>query len=1434
MADNPINFADWISGDELLQAAAKSVRSLKTDVNTLSKTVGEDSVRIKAGFEAIATATQGLVAALPKLKLIDPAEAKLLTDYIKQVGDLKKAKEDFRKTEEAQATIQRQLSEATKQATKAVDEQKLALKAAVAANDLDGQRKAAALREIKIQTDQVSKALRGANSELTAAKGSYDALVIENNKLLASLHALEGGLNSGSQEAVKLKKQIFDNTQTLKDFDAETNRAFRSVGDYAKGFAPLVQELAKARAAQNSLAAGSEEYSRQQIRVAGFQTAAQKSAAQMGLSYQQAEARIEAVTAAIQPLANNLVRLEKEQEAVAQGAGRESEAFRKIGFQIESTKKQLNDAATATDQVATKSGGLTTQLGFNREGFAQFAGQLAVSYVGLQAIATGITAVFQANVKLSDALADVHKTTGLTADEADRLVDSLKKLDTRTSLAGLLDIAKVGGQLGILKGDIQGFVETMDIANQALGDDFTGGAEQIATELGKIAGVFRKELGPDIPSNLLAIGSAINEIGAEGAATAPFLADVALRVGAVASTSGVGLKNVLAYAAVLQEMGFSAEVSGTALGRLFSTLSSRTEAAFKIAQKANPALTLKEFTRLVNTDFNAAIQVFLRGLNAGGKTTTALSAQLDTLKLKSGEAKNVIITLAQNTELFAERQKTANDQLRDATSLSEEARIKQETLGGSVDRTTNSISNLFTSGAGGRFLKFLVDMVRVNVDDFARDFDNIGRAVDFIKNKFTGAAKPQEDFTKAIVANVTAIEKQAGANQRLLDSYTTLAATANRTEGQRLDLARTRAQLIAQFGTDEAEAIQKSINNDLLKAESHRQVLRQDLANYDRSTKELTEKAATYQQTLNQQEKGFTAAQIARIKEVAQARLDSERRSGKPFQLEGRSLNPELEPAIAANMRLLKTEQDLAAQSVTRGNLVQALTKLSPPALKATKDQTDANKDEAESEETLGRTARERAQGVVDGIKDEISANQRRIEELKQYLAQQGKLFDDQQITSQVYAQEVAGGQDLLTQLERKGTEARIRLVEAESAEKLAAAESDRVRQRSKKNVTQAELTDIEGQYAQRRINILNNELRDKAKIEEEDAKKRGAVESLNFRLPVDNIKLQKELEDADKTLEKGNAQTLKRMSDYNDELQRTYEKDVANKRDAEERKKDLIQRGVQTGTALVQAGFDIQGANLEAQAQREQAQYDRDIKNAGDNAKLKAAIEAEHERKQAAIKRKQAQNEKAQAIFSIVINTAAAILKDLSTYGLPFALPFMATDAVIGGIQLAVVNAQKAPAYFRGRENGPAEFAIVADKGPELIQEKKTGAFRFVAEEGLTYLNAGDKVFTAERTREMMAAAGNDLQALQHPAKVGAAVATATDGIQQNRLNILSAGRPGELAEIRDAIKGQTAAMKNLKQVTVNLRGEQAGAEISHNGNLTRYHNQRMQQFGD
>lgn len=138
----------------------------------------------------------------------------------------------------------------------------------------------------------------------------------------------------------------------------------------------------------------------------------------------------------------------------------------------------------------------------------------------------------------------------------------------------------------------------------------------------------------------------------------------------------------------------------------------------------------------------------------------------------------------------------------------------------------------------------------------------------------------------------------------------------------------------------------------------------------------------------------------------------------------------------------------------------------------------------------------------------------------------------------------------------------------------------------------------------------------------------------------------------------------------------------------------------------------------------------------AGSNATARLAIEKEFNAKIAAEKRKQAILDKEAAIFNIAINTAVAVLKVTSEVGLaaPFLIPAI---IALGAIEAALVAARPLPAFRTGTQNAPEGFARVGEDGPELIENKR--GLRIAHKQQVTWLESGDKVFTAEQTRKIL-----------------------------------------------------------------------------------------------
>lgn len=114
---------------------------------------------------------------------------------------------------------------------------------------------------------------------------------------------------------------------------------------------------------------------------------------------------------------------------------------------------------------------------------------------------------------------------------------------------------------------------------------------------------------------------------------------------------------------------------------------------------------------------------------------------------------------------------------------------------------------------------------------------------------------------------------------------------------------------------------------------------------------------------------------------------------------------------------------------------------------------------------------------------------------------------------------------------------------------------------------------------------------------------------------------------------------------------------------------------------------------------------YTTDAQEAKENNQKKYISEKELEDKKLALKRKAAIAEKASAVFSIGLNTAMAVMSALSTQPfMPLGLAMAVVAGAMGAAQLAIALSKPLPQYAKGRKGGAGEFALVGEKGPELM----------------------------------------------------------------------------------------------------------------------------------
>jgi len=338
-------------------------------------------------------------------------------------------------------------------------------------------------------------------------------------------------------------------------------------------------------------------------------------------------------------------------------------------------------------------------------------------------------AAFSHNVEISDSFVDVQRTAKLSGDQVDELGEKLKKINTRTSLEGLLDIGFIGGRLGVAKEDLVGFITTVDQLSVVLKKEFPGGADAVATALGKIISVYKitQKEGITLEQALNNTGSTFLELAHNGQVTVQYLQDFSLRTAGVAQIAKISLPTMLAYGAVLSQAGITAQVAGSSVTRLISSLSTKRDKYFAIAQLADSTLTIEKFTNLINTDTKSALELFFRGLKAGNPTQTEFGDRLKTLALTTGAAKNAVIALAENQDLLFEKTRIANKANEDGTSVAHNFELANNSLAASFEKIGNAIANSFTDSAFARKLAELLNSLtdnRSEAEKLAAEFAN--------------------------------------------------------------------------------------------------------------------------------------------------------------------------------------------------------------------------------------------------------------------------------------------------------------------------------------------------------------------------------------------------------------------------------------------------------------------------------------------------------------------------------------------------------------------------------------------------------------------------------------------------------------------------------------------------------------------------------------
>lgn len=362
------------------------------------------------------------------------------------------------------------------------------------------------------------------------------------------------------------------------------------------------------------------------------------------------------------------------------------------------------------DQIKNRIGELTgkadaAKMSFGKlaDGFNKYFAIVTAGLAVFSGFALSVKSMITAQGELDDSLADIRKTTGMTAAEVQNLNTQLGKIDTRTSRQDLRAMAVVAGQLGISTDQVYSFVDSVDKLNVALGDEISGGAEEVAKTMGTLRNVLTDMKSANISDDMLRLGNAVNVLGAAGFATAPVVSDFANRIGGIGIPLGLTSDEVLGLSATLQELNVSTERGGTAVTKILQKMTTNVGDFAKIA-----GMNVKPFTELVNRDLFGAFTKVLEGSKRGGQSATLLAGIIKELEISGAGASEVFAKVGNNIGMLNEKVSLAGKSLQNTDSIMNEFNLKNMTLGAVLDKLQKSFYNLITMPGVTEFFKLQV------------------------------------------------------------------------------------------------------------------------------------------------------------------------------------------------------------------------------------------------------------------------------------------------------------------------------------------------------------------------------------------------------------------------------------------------------------------------------------------------------------------------------------------------------------------------------------------------------------------------------------------------------------------------------------------------------------------------------------------------------
>ncbi len=366
------------------------------------------------------------------------------------------------------------------------------------------------------------------------------------------------------------------------------------------------------------------------------------------------------------------------------------------GEEFKNKQKALKDLKKEIDDVtgaAKKQGGAWSTALKN-----------LTAYVGLfgvfNAIKDTVTSAIKKNFEYSSSLTDIRKVSGLTMQDVNKLSEELAKIDTRTSVDGLAQLAYQGAKLGMGKYGVEGmkqFVAAADKINVAIGEEMGEEALPALSKMVETMGLIPKM---GIEKAMLATGSAMFKLSSTSTSTSTNIVEFAKRLTGVSRTAGITTDQLLALGSASDSLFLMPEVSATAMSK------------FIVALQKNHNLIEKDLGIQQGTIKNMyaaghamdAIVLVLEKMRDKGNMN-ALGSIFKDLGSDGQRLITAMVTMSKNVDVLKDHLYESKEAFEEASAVTNEYKMQQQSAAGILDRANNLWEKAFVNPDGVESVK---------------------------------------------------------------------------------------------------------------------------------------------------------------------------------------------------------------------------------------------------------------------------------------------------------------------------------------------------------------------------------------------------------------------------------------------------------------------------------------------------------------------------------------------------------------------------------------------------------------------------------------------------------------------------------------------------------------------------------------------------------